>query len=405
MPVKRTSQVALFALVGAAIAPTTADAQISRIKKAAEKELEKQATQAVECTVDDTKCAEEAKKDGKKVVVVDADGEPVADPAAVDEPTEKPGEGVWRNYDFTPGATVWKATDFSDEQVGRFPASQLEFVKGNMEIVELDGVRVLETSNSGVFRVVLPEVLPEDYTIEFMLRTGAPNMMTTVYIGALETSQSRYEHQYLKIFQRSGIHFQGLAVSELDNLWQLSEQMTPVRFQVDGDYAILYVGSERAANIPNANFPSADFVEFHVSGNRNLRSYISDIVIAVGLDDLYSALMDAGEFTTRGILFDVDSDALRPESTPVLEELRSTLENHPELSVVIVGHTDSTGDDEPNLDLSGRRAQSVVDYLVGNGIDAARLEADGLGETEPVADNTTPEGRQANRRVVIRVRT
>lgn len=408
MSVQRISMAFLFVLAGLVIAPASADAQINKLKKAAEKELEKQVTKVAECTVDDTKCAEDAKKDGKTVVLVDPDGNPVEpadpDPAAADAPNEEPGEGVWRNYDFTPGATVWKATDFTDEPVGRFPASQLEFVKGNMEIVELDGVRVLETSSSGVFRVHLPDALPEDYTIEFQLQTGSANMITTVYIGSLETSQSRYEHQYLKIFHRAGIHFQGLAVSELGSLRQLSEQMMPVKFQVDGDYAILYVGSDRVANVPNANFPSADFVEFHVSGNRNLRSYISDIVVAVGLDDLYSALMETGEFTTRGILFDVDSDVLRPESTPVLEELRSTLDGHPELMVTIVGHTDSTGDDAHNLDLSQRRAQSVVDYLVQNGIDSGRMEADGRGETVPVADNETPEGRQANRRVVIQVK-
>jgi peptidoglycan/LPS O-acetylase OafA/YrhL len=59
---------------------------------------------------------------------------------------QAPGEGVWRNYDFVPGSTVWFATDFTDEPVGRFPASQLGFVKGNMQIVELEGDKVLEAS-------------------------------------------------------------------------------------------------------------------------------------------------------------------------------------------------------------------------------------------------------------------
>ncbi len=74
-----------------------------------------------------------------------------------------PGEGVWRNYDFLPGTTLWFATDFTDEPVGRFPASQLEFVKGNMQIVEWEGEKVLGASANSTFRVALPEALPEEF--------------------------------------------------------------------------------------------------------------------------------------------------------------------------------------------------------------------------------------------------
>ena len=88
----------------------------------------------------------------------------------------------------------------------------------------------------------------------------------------------------------------------------------------------------------------------------------------MGIDKLYDSLMARGEFTTRGIFLDFDSDVLRPESTPVLEEIRATLAEHTELEVVIEGHTDSAGEDAYNLSLSERRAQSVVAYLVANGI-------------------------------------
>ncbi|NNM05395.1 MAG: OmpA family protein [Gemmatimonadetes bacterium] len=404
----------LFA--GALFCPPTADAQIDRIRRAAQRELEKQAKKmigdAVACSLDDTACVEQAKKDGEKVVIVDDDGEvitdengnPISDPEEAKARSEEPGEGIWRNYDFTPGTVVWKATDFSDEPVGRFPASQLEFVSGNMEIVEMNGERVLETSASSVFRVRLPEALPEDFTLEFYQQIAAPNIATTIYFTPMETANSRYEYQYLILRQRSGIHFQGNVVSELDGFREMNQAMTPVKFQVDGDYAILYIGTERAANIPTANFGSADFIEFRVGGNRNLRSYISDIVVAVGVDDLYDTLMETGEFTTRGIYFDTDSDVLRPESTPVLEEMLTTLSTHEDLEILIEGHTDDTGEDAHNLDLSERRAQSVVSYLTRNGIDPDRLDAVGMGETQPFADNSTPEGRKQNRRVVLRVK-
>lgn len=81
-------------------------------------------------------------------------------------------------------------------------------------------------------------------------------------------------------------------------------------------------------------------------------------MISVGPDKLYDALMESGEFTTRGILFAFNSDALLPESTPVLADMVRTLESHPELAIVIEGHTDSVGEDAYNLELSERRAAS-----------------------------------------------
>jgi len=105
---------------------------------------------------------------------------------------EAPGEGVWRNYDFVPGTTVWFATDFADEPVGRFPASQLEFVKGNMQIVELEGEKVLEASVNSSFRVILPEALPEDFTVEFTLTTGTPNMASYVMFATREAAWNTY---------------------------------------------------------------------------------------------------------------------------------------------------------------------------------------------------------------------
>jgi outer membrane protein OmpA-like peptidoglycan-associated protein len=71
--------------------------------------------------------------------------------------------------------------------------------------------------------------------------------------------------------------------------------------------------------------------------------------------------------------------------------------------VVIEGHTDSTGEADYNQELSERRAQSVVQYLVSHGVDAQRPQAVGRGESDAVADNETPEGRQQNRRVVIKL--
>jgi len=317
------------------------------------------------------------------------------------QPMPKPAEGVWRNYDFVPGSTVWRATDFSNEPVGRFPASQLEFVRGNMQVVEFEGARMLEATSDSVVRVKLPKVLPEAFTVEFSLRVPTTNTSTQVFTSPRNGAIARYPFDYLYIYASPGIYRAGREVSGM-RLPALVRKTVPVKLQVRDDWAILYVGSDRVSQVPTANFGRSDTVEFHLSANARFPTYLSDIVVAVGLDDLYATLNRTGEVTTRGILFDSDSDRLRPESTPVLQELVKALTDHAELRVVIEGHTDGQGDDARNQSLSERRAAAVATYVTGQGVAAARVTAVGKGETTPVADNATSEGRQQNRRVVIR---
>ena len=79
------------------------------------------------------------------------------------------------------------------------------------------------------------------------------------------------------------------------------------------------------------------------------------------------------------------------------------MNKHPEYDLAIEGHTDSQGDDAMNLDLSKRRAKRAMDYLISKGISKDRLSSEGFGETRPVADNSTSEGRAQNRRVEFRI--
>lgn len=102
------------------------------------------------------------------------------------------------------------------------------------------------------------------------------------------------------------------------------------------------------------------------------------------------------------IFFDFDKYELRPASFLELDRWVKFLAENRELQVEIDGHTDSVGPDAYNQKLSERRAQAVVNYLVEKGIDMARITAVGFGETQPVATNDTPEGRQLNRRVEIK---
>jgi outer membrane protein OmpA-like peptidoglycan-associated protein len=120
------------------------------------------------------------------------------------------------------------------------------------------------------------------------------------------------------------------------------------------------------------------------------------------LADLEARQTDRGLVVTLGdVLFEVDRSELKPGAARNLDKLVAALTDHPQTRVEIEGHTDSTGSPEYNLGLSERRANAVRAYLIGGGIDPARLSARGLGLDFPVATNATAEGRQQNRRVEI----
>jgi OOP family OmpA-OmpF porin len=119
-------------------------------------------------------------------------------------------------------------------------------------------------------------------------------------------------------------------------------------------------------------------------------------------DDLAERLENEGKVDLYGIYFDTDKATLKAESEGTLNQVLSLLKAKPELRIAIAGHTDSQASDVYNLDLSKRRAQSVVKWLTDKGIAANRLEAQGFGESQPVADNDSAAGRALNRRVEIR---
>lgn len=104
-----------------------------------------------------------------------------------------------------------------------------------------------------------------------------------------------------------------------------------------------------------------------------------------------------------GILFPYNSDQLMPAGLQNLRSLAASLQRYPGSEVLIVGHTDATGSDSYNQDLSTRRAESARRYLIGQGIAANRIRTSGRGEMEPVASNDTEAGRQQNRRVEVAI--
>ena len=117
--------------------------------------------------------------------------------------------------------------------------------------------------------------------------------------------------------------------------------------------------------------------------------------------DMMKKFDEQGFVDIYGIYFDIGKWKVKPESYPVIDQFTGYMKDHPTLKVIIEGHTDNTGDDAKNMTLSDKRAQSVRDEFVKRGIDPSRMETKGYGETKPIADNNTKEGRTQNRRVTI----
>ena len=101
------------------------------------------------------------------------------------------------------------------------------------------------------------------------------------------------------------------------------------------------------------------------------------------------------------ISFDTNQSIIKPNLRPILDQFAQGLSSQPNTEIRIVGHTDSTGSDAINNPLSVNRAASARDYLVARGVDGRRIQIDGRGAREPIADNNTDAGRAKNRRIEI----
>ena len=120
-----------------------------------------------------------------------------------------------------------------------------------------------------------------------------------------------------------------------------------------------------------------------------------------GCPEVTKEVQDTLNEYAKTILFDTGKSSIKEESEKVLADIIAILNKYPSAKFTVEGHTDSVGSEKLNLRLSDARAISVKDYLVANGVDEFRLSADGFGESKPIADNKTREGRKQNRRVEI----
>lgn len=173
------------------------------------------------------------------------------------------------------------------------------------------------------------------------------------------------------------------------------EVMSKVQTDETGNYLVtLPVGKDYAFNVNRKGY-------LFFSDNFSLSQKAPDSTYHIDIP--LQPLEANASVVLKNIFFDSRQFDLKPESTSELDKLFLLLRDNPTIKVQISGHTDNVGKAEDNLVLSNNRAQSVVKYLVGKGINAQRLTFKGFGATVPVADNATEEGRAQNRRTEMKV--
>ncbi len=369
---------------------------------------------AIRCTVTNKGCIKKAQDAGQVVILTDDKGNPLASqpyiPAAKLTAAQAgggsaggsndggaPATKVWVNYDFVPGDSVLFAEDFTNDRVGEFP-KRFELKYGDWEVATVNDIRYLRSTSGGRISIPLAAVLPQRFTIEFDLMVSSGGIARVTFVapedadkfGTLEFNPSE-----------SGVRGQGM-VSTAGPGEDVESKFFHARAMVDGRHVKVYVNGKRVANAPAIDVGRSDRIQLDLPGSEGMPMLLTNIRIAAGGKTLYDAIAASGRVATHGLLFDTGSDHLRDESVPTLKLIGEMLSLHPDLKLTIEGHTDNVGADATNLALSERRAAAVKTALVKDyHVDASRLVAHGFGSSRPSVQNSTPEGRQTNRRVEL----
>lgn len=405
----------------------TASSQVlKRLGERAKQKMENKAGDKIDKTIDDATDGKSKNKTGDGEVKEKKDGEETKIKTESKENTLK----AYSKYDFVQGEKVVAFEDFGRTEIGDFPTDWN--TNATAEVVTLNNKegKWLKINKEGVWHPEFITNLPENFTLEFDLgvNTGWSGWDFALNFANLRTPQE-YTNYYHYVSWK-GVHAVHL---EFRPARENTSGYSKIQAAKDGNYDLnnsveykawdntknpfahisvwrqkqrvrVYLNGEKIWDIPrafdaNSTYNAITFAASQ-SGNKDDYYVLGNIRLAVGAADTRNKLISEGKFVTTGITFDVNSDKIKPTSYGVLKEIATALKENPDVKVKIIGHTDSDGDEAKNLDLSKRRAASVRMALTTEfGIDGSRFETDGAGETKPVADNKTSEGKAQNRRV------
>lgn len=331
---------------------------------------------------------------------------------------------IYSKFDYVPGDELIFFDDFSNDFVGDFPARWN--TNGSGEVVKINKVdgNWLELK-SGYNIMFIPDInsLPEDYTIEFdvisqgMGRGTSSTARLSVILSDSDKFKKGTEH-YVEVsipfgqygafdfrvsnyFNRGGGDINSGIKSDIRkevlNQPHFSISVTKKRYR-------LWLNEVKYIDIPRfiQELNVLNHIKFHINNFKDgeERIFISNLKVAKGGVDLRRKLLSEGKISTNGILFDSGSDNIKPQSYGIIRQISQVLMQDESINLNIIGHTDADGTDAVNLKLSKDRAAAVRQALIDiYKISGDRLVTDGKGESEPVGDNKTPDGKAQNRRV------
>lgn len=331
---------------------------------------------------------------------------------------------AYSKYDFVPGEKVMGFEDFSTGNIGDFPAGWNTTGSGEIVTIEDKPGRWLWLTKPGVFVPEFTDKYPDDFTFEFDLLHGTMNGAQFKIALAELPNITQPQHWtlatnniYFNLFTansntsvqgQSGYGIRKNAVTEATNQLyteQLSNKINPLHVSIwrQKERVRVYLNQEKIWDIPRALAKEAklnSIIFYVLYAEETVQHYIGNVRLAVGAPDTRNKMLTQNKWVTHGILFDVNSANIKPESYGTLKEIATVLKENPDLKVKIIGHTDADGNDAGNLDLSKRRAVSVKATLASEfGIAESRIQTDGKGEAEPMDKNDNPAGKANNRRV------
>jgi OmpA-OmpF porin, OOP family len=333
--------------------------------------------------------------------------------------------GIHSFADFVPGNTILFSDDFTKDAMGDFPAKWN--TNGSGKVVTIDGQegRWLEVAHNSIINPVMDKALPENCTIQFDLFLQSDGQHTTPFIqfGVTNVRDILKEDLFYKdrFFMNINRYTEvdgkaveyGLKNDVVGNksdfpITTYANKVLHVAIAINKTRIRIYLDEKKLIDLPRAITPEMRN-NFFLNNNyiipaSELGMLVGNVVIASADVDarslLIKQLMEEGRAVTNDILFDVNSDVIKIESFAIVNQFGDALKNNPSLKIKITGHTDSDGNAAANVVLSKKRAAAVKKYLLTNyGISDDRIQTDGKGAMQPVADNSTTAGKAKNRRV------
>jgi OmpA-OmpF porin, OOP family len=318
--------------------------------------------------------------------------------------------GFTSKFDFVSGDKILSLEDFSNTELGDFPTHWN--TNATAEVVVMNGLpgRWMKINKEGVFHPEFINELPENFTLEFDLgvNPGWNSMPFVVNITNLKSAEEFSDYYHFVTWKgvpTVHLEFQPRLSDQRDGsskviagrdgnhrinndvaftAWNNSDQnYAHISLWRQGQRLRVYLNGEKLWDLPKAFEPAATYnaITLAMQGSYKLDDYfvMSNLKLAAGSPDTRNRLLREGKLVSRGILFQPGSDEIRPESYGVLKEIGGVLKDSL-VQTRIVGHTDSDGDPQLNLELSRRRAVAVKNYLVRNfGLAADSLLTDGMG--------------------------